>query len=206
MTYRVLIADDHLLVRMGIRALLPHLGAYEIVGEAEDGRSALEMLRVLRPDIVLIDIAMPEISGIEAVQRARQFDQQTRIIFLSALDSSEVVRQALSAGANGYLLKDFVLSELELALQAVQAGSTYLSPSLSADVESSGPSVLTARQLEILRLIASGASSKEIAKRLAISPKTVEFHRSQMMERLGLHDIASLTLYAERHGLLPSKP
>jgi DNA-binding NarL/FixJ family response regulator len=121
-----------------------------------------------------------------------------------------VVQQALDAGADGYLLKDFVLSELEQALRTVLAGNTYLSPRLPSALapESGGVNgrpALTTRQLEVLRLIAGGASSKEIAKQLAISPKTVEFHRSQMMERLGLHDIASLTLYAERNGLLPSR-
>lgn len=211
MKYRVLIADDHLLVRMGIKSLIAHLNDYEVVAEAEDGGAALACLRDQRADIALLDIAMPEITGIEAALQTRQFDQAVKIIFLSANDTPEVVEQALDAGANGYLLKDFVLCELEAALAAVIRGEHYLSPRLNSglnvyrNAQAAAKPALTPRQMEILRLIAGGASGKVIARQLGISPKTVEFHRAQIMDRLGLRDIASLTLYASSHGLLPPK-
>lgn len=212
MHYRVLIADDHLLVRVGIKALLSHLDHFEIVAEAEDGYSTLETLRQLQLDIALIDISMPGISGIEVALQARQINRHAKIIFLSALNTPEIIQAALAAKPNGYLLKDFMLSELEQALNMVMAGGIYLSPRLSRTVfdepddqaATAGQQGLTKRQIEILRGIASSASTKEMARDLGISPKTVEFHRAQLMKRLGLHDIASLTLYALRHGLLPT--
>lgn len=214
MNQRVLIADDHLLVRMGIKALLSQLDGFEVIAEAEDGVGALEMQRELQPDIALIDIAMPDMTGIEVVRKIRQFDSQVKIVYLSALNSAEIVQAAFATNANGYLLKDFMLAELEEALNKVVSGEIYLSPRLlnsAADTrekepsEYAGKTMLTARQLEILRGIASGSSTKEIARDLGVSPKTVDFHRTQLMKRLGLHDIASLTLYAVRHGLVTSK-
>ena len=214
MNQRVLIADDHLLVRMGIKALLSQLDGFEVIAEAEDGIGALEMQRVLQPDIALIDIAMPDMTGIEVVREIRQFDSQVKIVYLSALNSAEIVQAAFATSANGYLLKDFMLAELEEALNKVVSGEIYLSPRLlhgAADErekepsEYAGKTLLTARQVEILRGIASGSSTKEIARDLGVSPKTVDFHRTQLMKRLGLHDIASLTLYAVRHGLAPSR-
>lgn len=214
MNQRVLIADDHLLVRMGIKALLSQLDGFEVIAEAEDGIGALEMQRELQPDIALIDIAMPDMTGIEVVREIRQFDSQVKIVYLSALNSAEIVQAAFATSANGYLLKDFMLAELEEALNKVVSGEIYLSPRLlhgAADErekepsEYAGKTLLTARQVEILRGIASGSSTKEIARDLGVSPKTVDFHRTQLMKRLGLHDIASLTLYAVRHGLAPSR-
>jgi len=214
MNQRVLIADDHLLVRMGIKALLSQLDGFEVIAEAEDGIGALEMQRELQPDIALIDIAMPDMTGIEVVREIRQFDSQVKIVYLSALNSAEIVQAAFATSANGYLLKDFMLAELEEALNKVVSGEIYLSPRLlhgAADErekepsEYAGETLLTARQVEILRGIASGSSTKEIARDLGVSPKTVDFHRTQLMKRLGLHDIASLTLYAVRHGLAPSR-
>lgn len=214
MNQRVLIADDHLLVRMGIKALLSQLDGFEVIAEAEDGVGALEMQRELQPDIALIDIAMPDMTGIEVVRKIRQFDSQVKIVYLSALNSAEIVQAAFATNANGYLLKDFMLAELEEALNKVVSGEIYLSPRLlngaagtreKEPSEYAGKTMLTARQLEILRGIASGSSTKEIARDLGVSPKTVDFHRTQLMKRLGLHDIASLTLYAVRHGLVTSK-
>lgn len=212
MHYRVLIADDHLLVRVGIKALLSHLDHFEVVAEAGDGHSALEMLHQQRPDIALIDISMPGISGIEVALQARRISPRTKIIFLSALNTPEVIQAALAARASGYLLKDFMLSELEQALNMVIRGDTYLSPRLSytsidepeGSAENASYPHLTKRQIEVLRSIALGASTKEMARDLGISPKTVEFHRTQLMKRLGLRNTAGLTLYAARHGLLPT--
>ncbi|WP_018151036.1 response regulator [Leeia oryzae] len=209
--YTVLIADDHLLVRIGIKSLLQHMGNFHVVAEAENGRTALACQQQFKPDIILVDIAMPELSGIEAAQQMRQVDPEVKILILSAYDTEDIVRQALAAGVQGYLLKDFALNELSDALHQVLQGETYISPRLapllSQDVTTlrlAGKPRLTARQLEILRLVATGASTKEIAKQLQVSPKTIEYHRAQVMQRLGLHDIASLTLYASRHGLLPT--
>lgn len=213
MNQRVLIADDHLLVRMGIRALLSQLDGFEVIAEAEDGSGALRMQRQLQPDIALIDIAMPDMTGIEVVRKIRQFDSQVKIIYLSALNSAEIIQAAFATSANGYLLKDFMLAELEEALNKVAEGEIYLSPRLlhsppvereEEPLEYAGKSLLTARQIEILKGIALGSSTKEIARDLGLSPKTVDFHRTQLMKRLGLHDIASLTLYAVRHGFVPS--
>jgi DNA-binding NarL/FixJ family response regulator len=206
---KILVADDHLLVRMGIRALMQQLEGYEIVAEAENGTTALEKLRDEQYDIALIDIAMPDISGIEVVQRIRRFDSQVKLIYLSALNTAEIVQAAFATSANGFLLKDFMLGELEQALNMVSRGEIYLSPRLLHRIPQENSAkqeavLLTTRQIEILRGIASGSSNKEIARELGISPKTVDYHRSQLMKRLDLHDIASLTLYAVRHGLFPS--
>jgi len=209
---RVVIADDHLLIRLGIKSLLNHLGDFEIVGEAQDGVLALELLREFSPDIALIDISMPRMSGIETTQIARREYPDLKIIILSALEAEDVVREAMRAGANGYILKDCLLDELSEALAMVGKGRRYVSPSLGlqapadelAAADSAAEGTLTARQMQILRLIAEGKTTKEIGKQLGISPKTVEFHRAQLMQRLGLHDIASLTRYAATRGLLPA--
>lgn len=211
MATRLLIADDHLLIRLGIKSLLNHLGDFEIVAEAQDGRLALELMQTLSPDLALIDIAMPGISGIEATLSAKQGRPGLKIICLSALDSAEVVREALRAGANGYVLKDCLLDELAEALACVARDEVYVSPRLAAAMEDgdagdAAGAALTARQLQILRHIAEGRTNKEIGKLLGISPKTVEFHRAQLMQRLGLHDVAGLTRYATSRGLLPKAP
>ncbi|MFC4159322.1 response regulator [Chitinimonas lacunae] len=205
---RVVVADDHLLVRMGIRAVLEHLGGYEVVGEASDGVETMTSLAALRPEVVLVDIAMPELSGIEVVRLARTAYPDLKLLCLSALRTPEAVIEALAAGANGYLLKDFVLDELAVALGAVRNGERFLSPSLPPEVHrliASGRqgdiAALTARQIEVLKRVAEGKTTKQIARELDISPKTVEFHRAKLAERLGLHDVASLTLYAARAGL-----
>lgn len=207
----VLIADDHLLVRAGVRSVLEGSTRYRLVGEAADVRGCLAMIARLRPDVLLLDIMLPDMSGIDAVAPIRDVDPSIRIVFLSSQDSRAAVVSALQTGADGFLSKDFVLSEMELALDAVLAGQRYLSPRISSvllesmnapAVRGDAPSALTGRQLEVLRSIARGLSNKEIARELAISPKTVEFHRGQLMQRLGLHDVASLTRYAVRSGLV----
>jgi DNA-binding NarL/FixJ family response regulator len=207
----VLIADDHVLVRAGLRTLLESSSRYRLVGEAVDVAGCLELMRTLQPPLLLLDIMLPDMSGIDAVARIRAIDPAVRIVFLSSQDSREFVTRALQTGADGFLSKDFVLSELELALDAVSAGQRYLSPRISnvlveamnaPDIPEPVPGGLTGRQLEVLRCVARGLSNKEIARELAISPKTVEFHRGQLMQRLDIHDVATLTRYAVTAGLV----
>lgn len=202
---RIVLVDDHLLVRAGIRALLDSLPGYEVLAECADGLQALDAVENHQPDIVLLDIALPGISGIEVARLLRNRDSSLRILVLSSLDRQETVEQALQAGVNGYLLKDFVLEELHQALQAVMDGNRYLSTriegGLNARVAGTGDA-LTARQIEILRLVANGHTTKEIARLLEISPKTVEFHRARLMQRISVHDVAGLTRYAIQNGLI----
>lgn len=206
---RILLADDQLLVRAGIRALLESQPQHEVVAECENGQQAVEQIRSLQPDVAVLDIAMPGISGIEAAQQVRSFDGEIKILILSGIERQEVVDQALAAGVNGYMLKDFALAELQLALSTVMKNGRFLSPKIQErlitrmlDGESGNAVSLTPRQTEILRLVASGKSTKEVARDLAISPKTVEFHRAQLMEKIGVHDVTGLTRYAMQNGLI----
>lgn len=207
---RVLLADDHTLVREGIRALLAAMPQIAVVGEAADGEQALRLALELAPDIVLMDIAMKGMNGLQATARLREELPATRVIILSMHATGDYLQQALRAGAAGYILKEAATLELQLALAAVARGDTYLSPAVSAQIvegflqhdQPSGAVVLTPRQREILALIAAGLSTKEIAFRLQVSGKTVDTHRAQLMERLGIHDIAGLVRYAIRTGLI----
>jgi DNA-binding NarL/FixJ family response regulator len=211
---RVLIADDHTLVRAGIRALVEKLPEVQVVAEASDGRDALRLVKEHRPDVVLMDIAMPGLNGLEATRRMAKEFPKVRVLILSMHTSEEYVWQALCAGAAGYLLKGAELDELALAIRAVVRGGTYLSPPVSKHVirdyvqrvgdEKSLLERLTPRQREILQLIAEGATTKEIAQTLNISVKTVETHRAQLMERLNIHDVAGLVRYAIKIGLVQS--
>lgn len=211
---RVVIADDHALLRAGIRALLENLGDVEIVAEAGDGREALALVAAHRPDVILSDISMPVLNGLEVAERVGRDFPDVKVIILSMHSSEEYVCQALRAGASGYLLKDADTAELKLAIQAVARGETYLSPAVSKHViaeyvrrtgDHAGVSdLLTPRQREILRLIAIGQSTKMIARTLGISVKTVETHRAQLMERLDIHDVPGLVRYAIRSGLIKS--
>ena len=212
-TVRVLLADDHALVRAGIRSLVERIGFAEVVGEAGEGREAMQLVRSLKPNIVLMDIAMPGLNGIESTARIIKEFPNVKVIMLSMYTNEEFVLQSLQAGASGYLLKDAPIAELEQALTAVHHGDTYLSPSISDRVMKSYLSraagttaplqQLTPRQREILQLIAEGKNTKEIAFLLNLSGKTVETHRAQLMDRLGIHDIAGLVRYAMRSGLIP---
>jgi DNA-binding NarL/FixJ family response regulator len=216
---RVLLADDHTLVRAGISALLKTLAGIEVVAETGDGREAVELARTHRPGVVLMDIAMPGLNGLEAASRIVRDQPETRVIVLSMHATEEYVLQALRAGAAGYILKDAATVELELAIRSVVRGETYLSPAVSKHVvegyvrrvgEQTPPAVagplerLTPRQREILQLIAEGYTTKEIASRLDLSVKTVETHRTQLMQRLGIHDVAGLVRYAIKSGLVSS--
>jgi DNA-binding NarL/FixJ family response regulator len=209
---RVLLADDHALVRAGIHSLLEGMREVQVVGEASSGEEALELADRARPDVVLMDIAMKGITGLEAAAQLRERHPEVRVVILSMHSGEEYVLQALRAGAVGYLLKDAATGELELALRSVMRGESWLSPSVSRQVvegymhRSGGetaPEVLTARQREVLKLVAGGKSTKEIAFLLNLSVKTVETHRAQIMERLGIRDVAGLVRYALRTGLVP---
>ena len=218
---KVLIADDHTLIRAGIRELLQNINGIQVVGEASNGREALEKIIEISPDIVLLDIAMSELNGLEVAERVNKDFPTVSVIILSMYANEEYVLQALKVGANGYLLKDSAPNELEIAIRAVTRGETYLSPSISKTLvsdylkritetnveekETSNVFVkLTSRQREILQLIAEGNSTKEIAVKLNVSVKTVETHRMKIMERLGIHDIPGLVRYAIRNGIISS--
>lgn len=210
---RILLADDHALVRAGLRALVAELPGVEVVAEAGDGQEALQLIRETAPDIALLDISMPGLNGLEVAARTRKEHPATRVIILSMHGDDESVRRALVAGAAGYLLKNSDRAELELALRAVGRGDTWLSPAVSARVAAAyaekapggGPlEVLTPRQREVLQLIAEGLSTKEIASKLDLSVKTVDTHRTELMERLGIHGVAGLVRYAIRVGLVHS--
>ena len=209
---RVLLADDHALMRAGIRSLLGTLRGVEVVGEARDGQEALRLVETLRPHVVLMDIAMPGLNGLEATARIVRDHPETRVIILSMHVSEEYAARALRAGGAGYLPKDADLRELELAIQAVARGETYLSPAVSTHVVADyrrrlaeAPDVLarlTLRQREVLQLLAEGHSTKDVAFRLGVSIKTVETHRAQIMDRLDIHDLAGLVRFAVRMGLV----
>lgn len=210
--FRVLIADDHLLVRAGIRALIESIDGVTVVGEANDGREAVELTATLRPDIALIDVTMPGLNGLDAAARLREQSPSTRVIILSMHANESYVREALKSGAVGYLLKSATAGELQSALQTVARGEIYLSPAVSKHVvkgfvestaQTASPlDVLTSRQREILQLIAEGRTTKEVAFTLSISVKTVETHRAQIMERLQIHDVPGLVRFAIRTGLI----
>jgi DNA-binding NarL/FixJ family response regulator len=212
---RVLLADDHALVRAGIRALLEKIPSIEVVGEAGTGRETLELVRSTLPNIVLMDIAMTELGGLEALPRITKDFPSVKVIILSAHASEEYVIRALRDGASGYMLKDSATSELELAINSVIQGKIYLSPSISRTViddylqRVSGAvsplEQLTSRQREILQLIAEGKNAKAIAADLDVSIKTVESHRLQLMDRLNIHDVPGLVRYAIRNGLVSAE-
>jgi DNA-binding NarL/FixJ family response regulator len=212
---RILLADDHQLVRAGFRALLKQLPAVEVVAEAGDGREALHLFKKHRPDVLLIDIAMPKLNGLEAIARITKEFPNAMVIVLSMYAKQEYVVQAIQAGARGYLIKEDAVSELKAAIKTVTDGELYFSPRISkhltdGDLERIGVRYdplarLTSRQREILQLIAEGNNTKEIASLLNVSVKTVEAHRTQLMQRLGINDIPSLVRQAMRSGLVPSE-
>lgn len=209
---RVLLADDHKLVRAGIRSLLEQLPGVDVVAEASDGKEALLLVKEHQPQVVLMDISMPGLNGLEATRHLTATCPEVRIIILSIYSDEEHVYQSLRAGAAGYLVKDAATEELELAIRSVARGETYLSPPVSKPVITEyirrrlvglGPREgISPRQTQILKLIAEGETTKQVALHLAISVKTVESHRSALMKRIGVRDVAGLVRYAVKVGLL----
>jgi DNA-binding NarL/FixJ family response regulator len=210
---RILLADDHQMVREGLKGLLELVLGAEVVGEAGDGRTALDMARKLEPDIIVMDVGMPGLNGIEATRQILGDRPDTRVIALSMHSEKRFVLGMLDAGASGYVLKESAIDELTKAIETVAAGQTYLSPKIAATVvdalrmkgepsDATQPAAsLTPREREVLQLIAEGQTTKEIAEGLHVSVKTVEAHRRGIMEKLDLHNVAQLTRYAIREGL-----
>ncbi len=218
---RILIVDDHTLMRSGIRALLDKSEDLRIVGEAGDGHEALRLIKELNPHVVLMDISIPGLNGLEVAAKVRKEYPAVRVVFLSMHSSEEYILKALNVGAAGYVLKDATTSELELAVRCATKGETFLSPAVSTkvvgnylakfsrDEASAGAGsfeLLTPRQREILQLIAEGCTTKDIARKLGLSMNTVEVHRANLMDRLNIHDIAGLVRYAISTGMVQSNP
>lgn len=209
---RILLADDHNLVRAGVRALVREIEGATIVAEADNGRDAVQLATLHRPDVAILDISMRELNGIEATARIKAEGLGTRVLILSMHTSGDFVRRALRAGADGYMVKDCAPLELRLAIEALLRGESYLSPRISrplvdgyvqsGEAAPSPLDALTGRQREILQMIAEGRSTKEIAFALGVSVKTIESHRACLMERLGIHDLASLVIFAVRNDLV----
>lgn len=208
---RVMIADDHTLVRQGIRALLERADDVQVVAEAADGFEALELAYSLRPDVLVLDVGMPRLNGTQALERLGKVSAATRVVMLSMYSDEALVRQALRSGALGYLLKNSIKEELILAVRAAARGDVYLSPVVSTVLEDGfldqaqpgGPlDVLTAREREVMKLIAEGQTNTGIARLLHISVKTVEKHRAHLLSKLNVHDTAALVRLALQHRLV----
>jgi two-component system, NarL family, response regulator NreC len=210
---RIVVADDHHLVREGISALLEKASDLEVVGEAMDGQEAVDLVQRLIPDVLVTDIAMPQLNGIEAVQRLREIGSPTRIVILSMYSEEILVRQALQNGAKGFLLKGSVAEELLLAIRAASRGAVYLSPAISNTVitdlafqpAAKAPGAgaqLTARELELLQLISEGYTNNQMAETLQISVKTVERHRTNLMAKLNVRNLVELIRVAIKQGLI----
>lgn len=213
---RVILADDHPLVRAGIRAVLEKFSGVQVVGEAGDGREVLNLVKLHRPDVVLMDISMPGLNGLEATSRIARDFSEVRVIILSMHSNEEYYWRALKAGAVGYLLKKAATTELETALHRVVDGEIFLCGEISARLRKNIPlqaiggqksplEKLTDRQREILQLIAEGQNTKEIAEILKVSPKTVEYHRMKLMTALDVYDVPGLVRFALRVGLIPEE-
>jgi DNA-binding NarL/FixJ family response regulator len=206
---RILIADDHTLVRRGARDVLHSNRGWRVVGEAVNGREAIQKAIELKPDVAVVDITMPELDGVEVTSQIRQKVPGTKVLVLSMHESDQVVRRALDAGAHGYLLKSDLADSLTEAVRAIAEGKRFLSPKVSEivldgflETKSEHQPRTTPREIEIIRLLAEGKMNKEIAARLGISVRTVETHRSKIMLKLGLHSLAELIHYAARNGLV----
>ncbi len=212
MSIKVLVADDHKIVREGLRTLIEKQSGMEVIAEAENGRMALKLIKKLSPDIALMDIAMPDLNGIEATRQIVAEAPSTKVIALSMHSDRQFVTRMMSAGASGYLLKDCAFEEVARAIRSVMARQIYLSPEIVSIVvkdflrrsepsDSMLSSVMSPREREVLQLIAEGKTTKQIALRLHISAKTVDTHRRNIMDKLDIHSVAELTKYAIREGL-----
>lgn len=211
---RVLLADDHTIVRQGLAALLAGHAGIEIVGEAEDGREAVAAALRLKPHVVVMDLSMPGLNGVDATRQIRRDAPETYVVILSMHGGEEHVRPAIRAGAGGYLVKGSGLSDLVAAIRAVAAGEAFLSPAVTkilvrdaqgGDEEGHPAGPLTGREREILQLVGEGQSSPDIARLLHLSVKTVEGHRSRIMAKLDIHDVAGLVRYAIRMGIVSTE-
>lgn len=212
--YRLVIVEDHAILRAGLIALLATRPEYEVVGEAGDGREAVRVTEKQQPDLVLLDLSMPRTNGLEALKELKRVSEQSRVLVLTAHKTEDYVFTALQAGADGYLLKDSTAEELFMAIKTVLNGERYLAPGITMTVVNgylgakeapafqSSYDDLTSREREILKLVGEGYKTREIAEYLCISPKTVEKHRANLMERLQLHGVSALTAYAIEKGLV----
>lgn len=211
---RVVIAEDHTILREGLRALLSSQSELEVVGEAQDGREAIHRVEELKPHLVLMDLSMPRMNGMEAIKEIKKRCPETKILALTVHQTEEHILATLQAGADGYVLKDAASTELMMAIKSVLMGKTYLCPGVSEKViegylegkkavkTRSSWDTLTSREREILKLIAEGHKNKEIADYLCISAKTVEKHRANLMQKLNLHSTSALTAFAMEKGLI----
>ena|SRR6266567_6523223 len=214
---RVILAEDHTLVRQGFRRILEDSSGIEVVGEASTGLAAIELSKKLKPDVVVMDLAMPELGGLEATEEILKVLPETKILILSMYSNDAYMRKAFKLGARGYVLKNAIEVDLTRAVRALADGDTYMSPGISnvvienlkghgpTDVASDPYDRLTLREKEVLQLIAQGKSNKEIAAMLDISANTVAVHRAHVMETLGIHRTAELVLYAVKKGVIPSQ-
>jgi len=205
----MILADDHTIVRKGFRMLLEHEPDFNVLGEAGNGKEAVEMALRLKPSVVLMDIMMPELNGFQATQRLRLMDDSIKVLIVSMYSSQDHVHQVIQSGASGYLLKHCAPKDLVSAVREVAKGKTYFTPTVSRQVlefkkrcRGDRASVLTTREFEVLQLVAEGKTNKEIGGSLYISVKTVEKHRQRLMDKLGIHDVAGLTRYAVSRGIV----
>ncbi len=207
---RVLLADDHKILRQGLRTLLEQEKDIQVVGEADNGRSSIKLTGELAPDVVIMDVAMPDLNGIDATRRITEAEPRTRVLALSMHSDGRYVKGMLQAGARGYILKDCAAEELTHAIRTVMAGQIYVSPGVTGAIvndyvrqlsATDGPATLTHREREVLQLLAEGGSTASIAAGLHLSVKTIETHRKRIMDKLGLRSIAELTKYAIREGI-----
>jgi DNA-binding NarL/FixJ family response regulator len=210
---RILIADDHEVARQGIRSLLETHAGWEVCGEARDGREAVALAAKLRPEVLLLDIGMPNLNGLDATRQILAIMPEARIMILTVHDSDQVVREVLAAGARGFLLKSDTGRDLVTAVEALQQRRTFFTPKVAQmmlegylrpqnESEASSQCVLTPREREVIQLVAEGKSTKEVATALSLSVKTAETHRTNLMRKLDLHSVADLTLYAVRNGIV----
>jgi len=212
--YRIVIAEDYTILREGLKSLLSSQPDFEVVGEAEDGRKAIQWAEKVKPDLILTDLSMPRMNGMEAIREIKKVSPKTKVLVLTVHDAEEYILATFRAGADGYALKDATRHELVKAIRKVLAGKPYVSPGISDKVDegylegkkefklSSVFETLTSREREILKLIAEGCKNKEIADQLDISTKTVERHRANLMEKLNLHNVQALTAFAIERGLV----
>jgi DNA-binding NarL/FixJ family response regulator len=216
MNIRIILADDHTILRDGLSRSFEQESDIKVIGQASDGHSAVDLVRELRPDVVIMDIGMPDLNGVEATRKITKNHPQVKVIGLSMHSSDKYVREMFKAGASGYLLKNCPFEELTKAVRTVAGGKTYISSSIGdmiikeyaikPDKEKSAFTLLSQREREVLQLLAEGKTTKQIAKHLHISPKTVEAHRLRIMERLDIDNVAQLTKYAIQEGLTEAEP